>query len=101
HKVAGSKLAAIDYSFNPLQRRSLIFSSDLVLRHFTVEILCDGFKAAVQKPLLDIAEHYIKSASRENMSNAIPHRPPANHTSFLNAHKSLANRCSVYENSRV
>ncbi len=87
HKVTGGEIAALEHGLNPLQGGSFVSGSDFSLGQLAIEILADGFEAAIEKALFHIAQRDAVSAARKHVGNAIAHGPSPDHSHPLDWHK--------------
>ena len=56
---------------------------DFALLHFAVEIFGDGFQAAVEEALFDVAQNHVVARARKNVGDAVAHGAGAEHGDCL------------------
>jgi hypothetical protein len=86
-EVAGRKVATLEHGLDALQRRGFVASGNFAFGQFAIEVLADGFEAAIKESLFHIAQRHPISAAREHLRNAIAHGSRADHSHPFDWHK--------------
>ena len=87
HEIAAREIAALEHGFDPFQSGGLVSRGDFAFGQLAVEVLADGFEAAIQKSLLHIAQRHAISAARKHVGDAVAHGSRADHSHPLDWHK--------------
>ena len=104
NQVSRPEISQLNGRMDVCQRLLAIFRRDLAELDAFVQITLDRLHSACERSIIDISQEHFKAGHRGHLSNAVAHRPGAEHTDSANRSRVISQiffaRVSIQNGSR-